>query len=233
MKPFTVAFPLLCTLEEAPKFLLEKLNIDTAKKQVMIPGSSIFYTPILQGPAQGLETIFAEHAPLSDEETKVLASHQSLFFVEFFVKNLDEFKSFLVASQKILEAGALGVYVENSGCAWSAKAFTDLISGEVPMEAFVNVIETSDSLFTLGLEPFDLPDLCTAVKSPLTVDDCRSVLIAAAASIFEDGAEYESGSKWKDEEREFEFKKEAKAPFAKNSPEWNAQGYARLVLRSK
>ena len=233
MKPFTVAFPLPCSTEEAPKFLHEKLNIDVSKKQVMISGSSLFYTPILQGTAQGIETIFAEHSPLSDEETKLLAAHKSLFFVEFFVKNPEEFKSFLVAAKKILDAGALGVYVENSGCAWSAKAFADLISGEVPMEAFVNVIETADSLFTLGLEPFDLPDLCTAIKAPLNVDECRSVLIAAAASIFEDGAECESGSKWKDEDREFEFKKESKAPFGKNSPEWNARGYARLVLRSK
>jgi hypothetical protein len=101
------------------------------------------------------------------------------------------------------------------------------------MEAFVNVIETSDSLFTLGLEPFNLPDLCTAVKEPLSVDECRAVLIAAAASIFEDGAEYGSGEKWSDENREFEFKKESKAPFGKDAPEFNAQGYARLVLRSK
>lgn len=233
MKPFTVAFPLPCTLEDAPKFLLEKLNLDTSKKQVMIPGSSIFYAPILQGAAEGLETIFAEHAPLSDEESKALAAHKSLFFVEFFVKNPDEFKSFLFAAKKILDAGALGVYVENSGCAWSAKAFADLTSGEVPMEAFVNVIQTSDSLFTLGLEPFNLPDLCTAVKDPLSVDECRAVLMAAAASIFEDGAEYGSGERWKDEDREFEFKKESKAPFGKDTPEFNSQGYARLVLRSK
>ena len=233
MKPFTVAFPLSCALEEAPQFLLEKLNIDMSKKQVMIPGSSLFYTPILQGAAEGLESIFAEHAPLTDEESKILASHKSLFFLEFFVKSADEFKSFLLAAKKVLDAGAMGVYVENSGCAWTAKAFADLTSGEVPMEAFVNVIETSDSLFTLGLEPFGLPDLCTAVKAPLSVDECRSVLIAAAASIFEDGAEYESGAKWKDEDREFEFKKEAKAPFSKDAPEFNAQGYARLVLRSK
>jgi len=233
MKPFTVAFPLPCVLEEAPKFLLEKLNIDMSKKQVMIPGSSLFYTPILQGAAEGLEAIFAEHSPLSEEEAKALASHKSLFFLEFFVKNAEEFKSFLFVTKKIFDAGALGIYVENSGCAWSAKAFLDLTSGEVPMEAFVNIIENADSLFTLGLEPFGLPDLCTAVKAPLSEDECRSVLIAAAASIFEDGAEYESGAKWADEDREFEFKKEAKTPFAKNSPEWNAQGYARLVLRSK
>ena len=57
--------------------------------------------------------------------------------------------------------------------------------------------------------------------------------MAAAASIFEDGAEYGSGEKWKDEDREFEFKKESKAPFGKDTPEFNSQGYARLVLRSK
>ncbi len=233
MKPFTVAFPMPIAKEDAPKFFLEKWNVDLSKRKVMFSGSPIFYTPILQGAAVGLETIFAEHAPLSEEESKALASHKSLFFLEFVAKNPEEFQSFLAVAQKILNAGALGVYVENSGCAFCAGAFTELAAGDVPMEAFVNIVETSDSLYTLGLEPFGLPDLCTAQKASLTQDFCRTVLMSAAAAIFEDGIAFDSGARWKDELGEFEFQKESKAPFAKNSPEWNTQGYRRLISRSK
>lgn len=233
MKPFTVAFPMPIAREDAPKFFLEKWNVDLSKKKVMFSGSPIFYTPILQGAADGLETIFAEHAPLSEDETKALANHQSLFFLEFVAKNPEEFHSFLLVAQKILEAGALGVYVENSGCAFSAKAFVELATGDVPMEAFVNIVEKSDSLYTLGLEPFGMPDLCTAQKESFSQDSCRTVLMTAAAAIFEDGAAFDSGAKWKDELGEFEFQKESKAPFVKGSPEWNALGYRRLILRSK
>ncbi len=230
MKPFTIAFPLPVSKEDAPKFLLENLNLDIGKKQVMFPGSSVFFEPILQGAAAGLETVFAEHLALSAEESSAIAAHKSLFFLQFFIKTDAEFESFLNIAKRILDAGALGVYVENSGCAWSGKAFENLISGDVPLEAFINLVETSDSIFTLGMEPFGAPDICIAKKNDRL--DLRAVLVSAADSIVSDGQDFSSGAKWKDEsDNEFEFRNESKAPFAKNSPEWNAQGYARLVSR--
>lgn len=232
MKPFTIAFPLPVSKEDAPKFLLEKLNIDTGKKQMMLPGSSILFEPILQGAAAGLETVFSEHFALSAEEAAAIAAHKSLFFLQFFIKTDAEFETFLSVAKKILEAGALGVYVENSGCAWSRKAFENLISGDVPLEAFINFVETSDSMFTLGMEPFGAPDICIATKNDNL--DLRAVLISAADSIVLDGADFSSGTKWKDDaDNEFEFKNESKPPFAKNSPEWNAQGYVRLVAKKR
>ncbi len=230
MKPFTIAFPLPVSKEEAPKFLLENLSIDSGKKQVMIPGSSIFYEPILQGAAAGLEEIFAEHSELTAEEKTAIAAHGSLLFLQFFIKTDAEFESFLDVAKKILEAGALGVYVENSGCAWSRKSFEELANGDVPLEAFINFVETSDSMFTLGMEPFGAPDLCIATKNDNL--DLRAVLISAADTIVSDGIDFSSGAKWKDEAgNEFEFRNEAKPPFAKASPEWNTQGYTRLIAK--
>lgn len=230
MKPFTIAFPLPVSKEDAPKFLLEKLNIDLGKKQVMLPGSSIFYEAVLQGAVTGLDAIFAEHSELTAEEETAIAAHKSLFFLQFFIKTDAEFESFLNVAKKILEAGALGVYVENSGCAWSGKAFEDLASGDIPLEAFINFVETSDSMFTLGMEPFNAPDICIATKNDKL--DLRAVLISAADAIVSDCADFSSGAKWKDDAgNEFVFRNETKPPFAKNDPEWNAQGYARLLAR--
>lgn len=230
MKPFTIAFPLYSSLDEAPRILMEKMHLDLSKKQVIIPGSPMFYSPILQGPAAALEALFAEHAPLSEEESKAISAHRSLLFLQFVAKSPEEFLSFLPVAKKLLENLASGIYVENSGCAWSAKVFLELVSGDVPLEAFVNFIETSDSLFTLGLEPFGLPDFCVAKEN--VVDGGREVLISAADSVLLDAQDFSSGSKWKDDDGNvFEFRNEATAPFAKKSPEWNAQGYRRLILR--
>ena len=64
------------------------------------------------------------------------------------------------------------------------------------------------------------------------VDGGREVLISAADSVLLDAQDFSSGSKWKDDDGNvFEFRNEATAPFAKKSPEWNAQGYRRLILR--
>ncbi len=230
MKPFTIAFPLPVSREDAPGLLLETLNLDVGKSQAMIPGSSIFFEPILQDAVTGLETIFAEHLALSSDESSAIASHRSLFFLRFLVKTDADLESFLNVAKRILDAGALGVYIENSGCAWSRSAFENLASGDVPLEAFINFVETSDSIFTLGMEPFGAPDLCLATRNDKL--DLRAVLISAADSIVMDGQDFSSGAKWKDDSgNEFEFRNESKSPFAKNSPEWNAQGYMRLVPR--
>ncbi len=113
MKPFTIAFPLPVSKEDAPKFLLEKLNFDLSKKQMMFPGSSIFFEPILQGAVAGLEAIFSEHFALSAEEKTAIAAHKSLFFLRFHVKTDADLESFLNVAKKILDAGASGVYIEN------------------------------------------------------------------------------------------------------------------------
>ena len=131
MKPFTIAFPLYSSLDEAPRILMEKMHLDLSKKQVIIPGSPMFYSPILQGPAAALEALFAEHAPLSEEESKAISAHRSLLFLQFVAKSPEEFLSFLPVAKKLLENLASGIYVENSGCAWSAKVFLELVSGDV------------------------------------------------------------------------------------------------------
>lgn len=227
MKNFTVAFPLNCSREQAPEFL-KALRIDVSKKQVMIPGATIFFTPTLQGAAAGLETLFAEHSPLSEDEMRSLAGHGSLFFLEFSVRNFAEFESFLTVAKNLLNAGALGIYVENSGAAFAAKTALELIDGDVSMEAFVNFVRTSDTLWTLGLEPFGLPDLCVSLQKGEDVG--RELLISAADAIFAEGLDYSSGKIFKDDDAgEFRFQKETSSPFGKNAPERNALGYVRLI----
>ena len=103
MKPFTIAFPLYSSLDEAPRILMEKMHLDLSKKQVIIPGSPMFYSPILQGPAAALEALFAEHAPLSEEESKAISAHRSLLFLQFVAKSPEEFLSFLPVAKKLLE----------------------------------------------------------------------------------------------------------------------------------
>lgn len=227
MKNFTVAFPLKCSREQAPEFLAS-LRIDVSKKQVMIPGATVFFTPTVQGAVTGLEQIFAEHSPLSEGESRSLAGHGSIFFLEFSVRNFAEFESFLTVARDLLNSGALGIYVENSGAAFAAKAALELIDGDVPMEAFVNFVRTSDTLWTLGLEPFGLPDLCISLDRGEEAG--RALLISAADSIFAEGLGYGSGEIFKDDEiGAFRFQKESGAPFGKDAPERNSQGYVRLI----
>ena len=230
MKSFVIAFPLPFSLQEAPEFLQSKLNLDTSKERVMVAGSSIFYKPILQNAVADLAAIFAEHSPLSSEESAEIAAHKSLLFLEFSVQSADEFESFLTFAKKILEDGALGVYSENSGAAWSAKTFTEIVNGDVPLEAFVNFVETADSMFTLGLEPFAAPDFCISLKDEKL--DHRAILISAADAVVFDGQDAASGAKWKNENNQiFEFKNELTPPFKKGSAEWNAEGYRRLIAK--
>lgn len=230
MKTFTVAFPLSVSAAAVPEFLREKFGWDVSREKFIVPGSPVFFTPTVQHCVPDLEKIFEEHSALSEEESKALAAHGSLFFLQFAVKSYEEFSSFLKVAETLFAGGALGIYIENSGCAWSPKMFLELISGDVPLEAFLNFVETSDSLFTLGMEPFGAPDLC--VLNAKEKFDPRTALVFAADSIVRDGADFSTGKRLKDDaENEFEFHSEAKSPFPKGSSEWNARGYVRLVGR--
>lgn len=235
MKKFVVAFPLECSAQQAPLFIEEKLKVKvslSSKNPVIVPGCPIFFTPVIQGPFAGMDSLFAEHSPLSPVEAKAIANHGSIFFLQFLAKIPEEFEAFLDVAKTIVESGALGVYVESSGCAWSAKTFLELIAGDVPMEAFLNFVETKDSLFTLGLEPFGLPDLCALLASA-DKDALRDILTAAADSVYSEGIDFASGAKWMDDNgKNFEFRKESKMPYAKGSPELNSLGYVRLISRS-
>lgn len=233
MKLFTIAFPLPVKLPDAAEFLREKLSVDVSKERILFPGTSFFCAPVLQGAVPGLEKLFDEHERLSAEDSAAIQNHGSLFFLQFSLKGFDDFKAFGAVAKKILEAGALGVYVENSGAAFCAGTFKSLVDGDAPMEAFVNFVENSGSLFTLGLEPFGLPDLCLKVQNPLTEDSAREVLLLAASSLFESGEECASGSTWESEGGTFDIRQEFKAPYSKECAEWNAFGYRRFVLRTK
>lgn len=233
MKLFTIAFPLPVELPDAAAFLSEKLSVDLSKGQILFPGTSFFCTPVLQGAAPGLEKLFDEHERLSAEDSARIQGHGSLFFLQFSLKGFADFKDFLAVAGKILDAGAVGVYVENSGAAFCAGTFKSLVSGDAPMEAFVNFIENAGALFTLGLEPFGLPDFCLKIQDPLTEDSGREVLLSAASAFFESGEGCASGSVWESDGESFDIRQEFKAPYSKGCAEWNAFGYRRFVLRTK
>lgn len=104
MKPFTIAFPLPVSKEDAPRLFLEKLNLDIGKEAGDVSRILDFFEPILQGAVAGLEAIFAEHLALSAEESAAIAAHRSLFFLQFHVKTDADAESFLNVAKKILDA---------------------------------------------------------------------------------------------------------------------------------
>ncbi len=133
------------------------------------------------------------------------------------------------AISKMFAAGAIGVYMQQSGTAWTADAFDDQFGdGEYPMDAWINIIDSGETLYTLGLAAFALPDLCISK----TIEDPEEALLMAADSLFGDGIPAKSGSviDWGDGER-YVLRQETKTFFSKDAPEYNKQGVLRIVKK--
>ena len=95
---------------------------------------------------------------------------------------------------KVLAAGATGVYMQQSGTAWTADAFREeLDDGEFPMDPWINFVESADMLYTLGLEVFNSPDLCIS-RTNGSPEELRNILSVVADSIFVDGISSKSGT---------------------------------------
>ena len=230
MNQFVLAFPLPVAADEVFA-VTENVKIAADTKTVMIPGCSVLFNVVRQPSSADVLDIFKEHCELTAEEEQSLSVHKSLLFLLGNVKSMNDVEMVNVAILKMFTAGAMGVYMQQSGTAWTANEFRDTLgTGEYPMDPWINIIEGEDekSLYTLGLATFTLPDLCTSTS----MQDPEELLMMAAHSLFDGEVPAKSGSvlDWGEGEK-YVLRQELKGLFSKDAPEYNKQGVMRIVKK--
>ena len=231
MNRFVLAFPI--PVAPADVFpLTETVSVAADAKTLLVPGCAVNFEVVRNPPAPGLSGIFAEHRELAAGEASAIDSHKSLLFLLGTLKSADDLKMVNNAILKVLAAGATGVYMQQSGTAWTADAFREeLDDGEFPMDPWINFVESADMLYTLGLEVFNSPDLCIS-RTNGSPEELRNILSVVADSIFVDGISSKSGTEVDGGEcGTFTLRAEQKSPFPKDSPEFNRQGIMRLLKK--
>lgn len=231
MRTFIIAFPLPVNESDAPAFL-EKLQIRSTSGMLVIPGFTLTFEAFLKPAVPGLVEIFAEHQDVSAEDASAIAAHKSLFFVKGTVTSPDTLKEVNKLISNLLNAGAPGVYFQNSGAAWSAKAFAECEPEEYPMDPWLNYVETATDIFTLGMESFGLPDICVSSAVDKS-ENIKDLLSSTADALFVEKFPADTGAIIEIGEGErFEMMKEARIPFKKTDPEYNKQGAWRLIRKA-
>ncbi|SHK63388.1 hypothetical protein [Fibrobacter sp. UWB12] len=230
MNQFVLAFPIPVAVDEIFA-ITENVKVAADAKTVMIPGCSVLFNVVRQSASADVLDIFKEHCELTAEEEQSLSAHKSLLFLLGNVKSMNDVEMVNVAILKMFTAGAVGVYMQQSGTAWTANEFRDTLgSGEYPMDAWINIIEGEDdkTLYTLGLATFSLPDLCIST----TIEDPEEALLMAADCLFGDGIPAKSGSviDWGEGEK-YVLRQELKGLFSKDAPEYNKQGLLRILKK--
>lgn len=230
MSQFVLAFPISVAADEVFA-ITEHVKVAADAKTVMIPGCSVQFDVVRQPASPDVLEIFKERNDLTEDEEKAIAAHKSLLFLLGNVKSMNDVEMVNSAISKMFAAGAIGVYMQQSGTAWTADAFDDQFGdGEYPMDAWINIIEGEDekTLYTLGLAVFTLPDLCISTS----IEDPEEALLMAADSLFGDGIPAKSGSiiDWGDDEK-YVLRQETKTLFSKTAPEYNKQGVLRIVKK--
>ncbi|MBR4558484.1 MAG: hypothetical protein IKO21_02790 [Fibrobacter sp.] len=229
MPQFILAFPLMKEVGE-PIAVTETVTLAADTTSAIIPGCSVMFKVVRKEHVDGLADIFKEHQEdVPDEDAAAIDAHKSLLFLIGEVKNIEEVEQVNQAILKLLKAGALGVYMQQSGTAWTADGFREeLDDGEYPMDPWINFVEAGETLYTLGMATFMLPDLCVATS----VENPQQVLLLSADSLFGDGIPAKSGSEIEAEDGDrYVLRAEAKSPFPKDAPEYNKQGVLRLVKK--
>ena len=228
MNQFVLAFPLPVAANETFA-ITENVKVEADTKTLMIPGCSVLFNVVRQGASAELLDIFKERNDLTEEEEKAIAGHKSLLFLLGNVKSMNDVEMVNSAILKMIDAKAIGVYMQQSGTSWTAEAFKDVAGdGEYPMDAWINIIDAGETLYTLGLASFTLPDLCISTS----IEDPEEALMMAADSLFGDGIPAKSGSviDWGDDEK-YVLRQETKMLFSKDAPEYNKQGVLRIVKK--
>lgn len=228
MPQFILAFPLTKEVGE-PIAVTETVTIAADAASVIVPGCSVLFKVIRKEHVDGLAGIFKEHQDISEEQVKAIDAHKSLLFLLGEVKNIDEVQQVNMAILKLFNAGALGVYMQQCGAAWTAEGFREeLGDGEYPMDPWINIVEAGKTLYTLGLATFMLPDLCISAS----VENPQEAMLLAADSLFGDGIPAKSGSEVDCGDNEkYVLRQESKNPFPKDAPEYNKQGILRLMKK--
>ena len=227
MNQFVLAFPIPVAVGEVFA-ITENVKVAADTKTVMIPGCSVQFNVVRQPASPDVLDIFKERNDLTEDEEKAIVAHKSLLFLLGNVKSMNDVEMVNSAISKMFAAGAIGVYMQQSG---TADAFDDQFGdGEYPMDAWINIIEGEDekTLYTLGLAVFSLPDLCIST----TIEDPEEALLMAADSLFGDGIPAKSGSviDWGEGEK-YVLRQELKGLFSKDAPEYNKQGLLRILKK--
>lgn len=225
MPQFILAFPMNCNVSESIA-VTETLSIAADSKTVIIPGCGVQFNVVRKEAVPGLVDIFKEHQDISAEAATAIEQHKSLLFLLGEVKSIEDVTQVNMAILKLFNAGAQGVYMQQSGAAWSVEGFRDEVGdGEYPMDPWINLVENEGILYTLGMACFALPDLSIST----TIEDPEEALLLAADTIYGDGIPAKSGSEvdWGDDEV-YVLRQETKIPFPKDSPEFNKGGILRL-----
>lgn len=225
MNQFVLAFPLPVAKEESFP-LTETLSIAADAKTLLVPGCNVQFSVVRKEAAAGLSEIFNDHQEISAEDAAAIDAHKSLLFLLGEVKSIEDVRQVDLAILKIFTAGATGVYMQQSGAAWTSEGFREVMAdGEFPMDMWLNFLEGEDVLYSLGMATFGLPDLCIS----RTVENPQEALMLAADALFGDGIPAKSGSEVDVGDGEvYVLRAEAKNPFPKDSPEFNKQGIFRL-----
>ena len=190
MNQFVLAFPIPVAVDEIFA-ITENVKIAADTKTVMIPGCSVQFNVVRQPASPDVLDIFKERNDLTEDEEKAIVAHKSLLFLLGNVKSINDVEMVNSAISKMFAAGAIGVYMQQSGTAWTAKAFEEQFGdSDYPMDPWINILDSGDSLYTLGLAVFTLPDLCILN----TIEDPEEALLMAADSLFGDGIPAKSGS---------------------------------------
>ena len=228
MNQFVLAFPIPVAVDEIFS-ITENVKVAADTKTVMIPGCSVQFNVVRQPASPDVLDIFKERNDLTEDEEKAIVAHKSLLFLLGNVKSINDVEMVNSAILKVLNAKAAGVYMQQSGTAWTAKAFEEQFGdSDYPMDPWISILDSGDSLYTLGLAVFTLPDLCILN----TIEDPEEALLMAADSLFGDGIPAKSGSiiDWGDDEK-YVLRQELKGLFSKDAPEYNKQGLLRILKK--
>ncbi|MCF0215725.1 MAG: hypothetical protein HUK21_04570 [Fibrobacteraceae bacterium] len=244
MKQFVLAFPLSVSKEETLVFN-DVVKIDASTEKLFVPGCGVEFNVKRLDAAEGVGELFQQNGEISSDELLGLNNHKSLLFFIGNVSGAEDVRQVNGAIAKVLNliandtSIALGVYMQQSGSAWVKRSFMEFLEDDSsPMDPWINFIQIKNTVYTLGLETFGLPDLCMDVGSVFPEGDdnevelCRDVLNATADYLYEDGIPAKSGTVVDDEMgHKYELRQELKSPFAKDDPEYNKQGMFRLLKK--
>ena len=232
MPQFILAFPMTKKVGE-PLALTETVTLAADATSVIIPGCSVMFKVIHKEHVDGLADIFKEHQEeVSEDELAAIDAHTSLLFLIGEVKNIEEVTQVNTAILKVLDAGALGVYMQQSGAAWTADGFREEVGEECPVSPWLNFVESNDTLYTLGLAVLALPDLCISKSYEEDLLGLKFDLILATEQILNGFLPAKSGAEIQLDVKSYVvLRQEAKSPYSKDDPEYNKQGILRLVKK--
>ena len=118
MPQFILAFPLTKEINE-PLALTETVTLAADATSAIIPGCSVMFKVVRKEHVDGLADIFKEHQDIPAETAAAIEAHKSLLFLLGEVKNVEEVTQVNMTVLKVFNAGALGVYMQQCGAAWT------------------------------------------------------------------------------------------------------------------